>query len=106
MWPTHTPTDRDGTTWQGHMRVRVRVRWGNIAEVGVVREVSIMNFEFIEGGETRDKVVKFGWVGITDEEVVNNKEKRGGVSVMAEEHGGGGFGVAVLGKEGDKAELG
>jgi hypothetical protein len=38
-----------------------------------------MNFEFIEGGETRDKVVKFGWVGITDEEVVNNKEKRGGV---------------------------
>ncbi len=25
---------------------------------------------------------------------------------MAEEHGGGGFGVAVLGKEGDKAKLG
>ena len=25
---------------------------------------------------------------------------------MAEEHGGGGFGVAVLGKEGDKTELG
>jgi hypothetical protein len=65
-----------------------------------------MNFEFIEGGETRDKVVKFGWVGITDEEVINNKEKRGGVGVMAEEHGVGGFGVAVLGKEGDKAELG
>ncbi len=47
-----------------------------------------MNFEFIEGGETRDKVVKFEWVGITDEEVVNNnKGKRGGVGVMAEEHG-------------------
>ncbi len=65
-----------------------------------------MNFEFIEGRETRDKVVKFGWVGITDEEVGNNKGKRDGVGVMAEEHGGGGFGVAVLGKEGDKAELG
>jgi hypothetical protein len=51
-----------------------------------------MNFEFIERGETRDKVVKFGWVGITDEKVVNNKGKRGGVGVMAEEHGGGGFG--------------
>ncbi len=38
-----------------------------------------MNFEFIEGRETRDKVVKFGGVGITDEEVVNNKGKRGGV---------------------------
>ncbi len=32
-----------------------------------------MNFEFIEGGEARDKVVKFGWVEITNEEVVNNK---------------------------------
>ncbi len=51
-------------------------------------------------------MVKFGWVGITDEEVVNNKGKRGGVGVMAEEQGDGGFGVAVLGKEGDKAELG
>ncbi len=65
-----------------------------------------MNFEVIEGGQTRDKVVKFGWVGITDEEVVNDKGKRGGVGVVAEEHGGGGFGVVVLGKEGDKAELG
>ena len=50
-------------------------------------------------------MVKFGWVGVTDEEVVNNKGKRGGVGVMAEEHGGGGFGVAVLGKEGDKTKL-
>ena len=36
-----------------------------------------MNFEFIEGRETRDKVVKFGGVGITDEEIVNNKGKCG-----------------------------
>ena len=65
-----------------------------------------MNFEFIEGRETRDKVVKFGGVGIADEEIVNNKGKRGGVGVVAEKHGGGGFGVAVLGKEGDKSKLG
>ncbi len=65
-----------------------------------------MNFEFIEGSETGDKVVKFEWVGVTDEEVVNNKGERGGVGVVAEEHGCGGFGVAVLGKEGDKTKLG
>ncbi len=65
-----------------------------------------MNFDFIKGRETGDKVVKFGWVGITDEKVVNNKGKRGGVGVVAEELGGGGFGVAVLGKEGDKTKLG
>ncbi len=70
-----------------------------------MREVSL-NFEFIEGRETVDKVVKFEWVGVTDEEVVNNKGERGGVGVVAEEHGGGGFGVAVLGKEGDKTKLG
>ena len=64
-----------------------------------------MNFEFIEGRETRDKVVKFGGVGITDEEIVNNKGKCGGVGVVAEKHGGGCFGVAVLGKEGDKTKL-
>jgi hypothetical protein len=58
-----------------------------------------MNFEFIEGGETGYKVVKF-------EEIVYYEGENGGVGVMAEEHGGGGFGVAVLGKEGDKAELG
>ena len=40
-------------------------------------------------------MVKFGWVG-----------ERGGVGVVAEEHGGGGFGVAVLGKEGYKTKLG
>ncbi len=65
-----------------------------------------MNFEFIEGRETRDKVVKFGGVGITDEEIVNNKGKSDGVGVVAEEHGGGCFGVAVVGKEGDKTKLG
>ncbi len=65
-----------------------------------------MNFEFIERRETGDKVVKFGWVGVTDEEVVNKKGKRGGVGVVAEEHGGGGFRVAVLGTEGDKTKLG
>jgi hypothetical protein len=54
-----------------------------------------MNFEFIEGRETRDKVVKFGGVGITDEEIVNNKGKSGGVGVVAEEHGGGGRQVEV-----------
>ncbi len=64
-----------------------------------------MNFEFIEGRETRDKVVKFGGVGITDKEIVNNKGKCGGVGVVAEKHGGGCFGVAVLGKEGDKTKL-
>ena len=63
-----------------------------------------MNFEFIEGGETRDKVIKFGGVGVADEEVVNNKGKRGGVGVVAEKHGGGGFGVAVLGKEGARQD--
>jgi hypothetical protein len=36
-----------------------------------------MNLEFLEGGETRDTVVKFGWVGVTDKEVVNDKRKRG-----------------------------
>ena len=65
-----------------------------------------MNLEFIEGRETRDKVVKFGGVGITDEEIVNDKGKRGGVGVVSEEHGGGSLREAVLGKEGDKAKLG
>jgi hypothetical protein len=48
-----------------------------------------MNFGFIEGGETGNKMIMFG-----------------GVGVMAEEHRGGGFSVAVWVKEGDKAELG
>ncbi len=65
-----------------------------------------MNFEFIEGGEARYKVVKFGGLRIANEEIVHDEKKSGGVGVMAEEHGGRDFGVAVLGKEGDKAELG
>jgi hypothetical protein len=65
-----------------------------VAEVGVVRKV-FMNFEFIEGRETGDKVmVKFRRVGIADEEVVYDKEEGGGVSVVTEKHGGGGFRVS------------
>ncbi len=56
------------------------------------------NFEFIEGREARYKVVKFGGVRIADEEIVHYEGESSGVGVMAEEHGGGGFGVAVLGK--------
>ena len=58
-----------------------------------------MNFELIEGGEARYKVVKFGGVGIADEETVHYEGESSGVGVMAEEHGGGGLGVAMLGKE-------
>jgi hypothetical protein len=65
-----------------------------------------MNFEFIEGRKTGYKVVKFGGVRIVDEEIVNYEGESGGVGVMAEEHGRGSFVVAVLSKEGDKAELG
>ncbi len=50
-------------------------------------------------------MVKFRGVRIADKEVIY-KEEGGGVSVMAEKHGGGGFRVAVLSEEGDKAELG
>jgi hypothetical protein len=64
-----------------------------------------MNFELIEGGEARYKVVKFKGVRIANEEIVHHEGESSGVGVMAEEHGDGGFGVAVLGKEGDKAEL-
>ena len=51
-------------------------------------------------------MVKFGGVGITDEEIVNDKGKRGGVGVVAEKHGGGRFGETVLGKKSDKTNLG
>ena len=51
-------------------------------------------------------MVKFRGVGITDEEIVNNKGKCGGVGVVAEEHGGGGFREAMLCEGGDKTELG
>ncbi len=48
-----------------------------IAKVGVVGKVS-MNFEFIEGGEARYKVVKFEWVRIVDEEIVHDEGESGG----------------------------
>ena len=56
-----------------------------------------MNLKFIEGGKARHKVVKFRGVGVANKEVVDGEGKGGGVGVVAEEHRGGGFGVAVLG---------
>ena len=56
-----------------------------------------MNLKFIEGGKAGYKVVKFRGVGVANEEVVDSESEGGGVSVVAEEHRGGGFRVAVLG---------
>ena len=56
-----------------------------------------MNLKFIEGGKARHKVVKFRGVGVANKEVVDGEGKGGGVGVVAEEHRGGGFRVAVLG---------
>ena len=56
-----------------------------------------MNLKFIEGGEAGDKVIEFGGVGVANEEVVDRESEGGGVSVVAEEHRGRGFRVAVLG---------
>ena len=56
-----------------------------------------MNLKLIEGGQARHKVVKFSGVGITDKKIVDGKGEGGGMSVVAEEHRGGGFRVAVLG---------
>ncbi len=42
-------------------------------------------------------MVEFRGVRIAYKEVVDNKGEGGGVSVVAEEHRGGRFGVAVLG---------
>ena len=56
-----------------------------------------MNLKFIEGGKAGHKVIKFGGVGVANEEVVYGKGEGGGVGVVAEEHRGGGFRVAVLG---------
>ncbi len=64
-----------------------------------------MNFEFIEGRQTGDKVVKFRGVRIADKEVVYGKGEGGGVGVVAEKHGVGSFSVPMLGEEGDKAVL-
>ena len=55
-----------------------------------------MNLKFIEGGKARYKVVKFRGVGVADKEIVDGKGEGGGVGVVAEEHRGGGFRVAVL----------
>ncbi len=45
-------------------------------------------------------------MGIADEEIVHYKGESSGVGVVAEKHGGVGFGEAVLGEEGNKTELG
>ena len=65
-----------------------------------------MNLKFIEGGQAGHKVIKFRGVGVANEKVVYGKGEGGGVGVVAEEHRGGSFGVAVLGKKGNKAKLG
>ncbi len=64
-----------------------------------------MNLKFIEGGKARHKVIEFGGVGVANKEVVDGEGEGGGVGVVAEEHRGGGFGVAVLGEKRDKAKL-
>ncbi len=56
-----------------------------------------MNIKFIEGGKAEYKVVKFRGVGVAYKKVVDGKVKGSGVGVVAEEHRGGGFRVAVLG---------
>ena len=56
-----------------------------------------MNLKFIEGGKAGHKVIKFGGVGVADKKVVYGKGEGGGMGVVAEEHRGRGFGVAVLG---------
>jgi hypothetical protein len=81
--------------------------WGvsdGISEIDVARGV-YMHLKFVEEGETRYKVVEFRRVGIANKEFIDNKGEGGGVGVVAEEHGGGGFGVPVLGEEGDKSKL-
>jgi hypothetical protein len=56
-----------------------------------------MNLKFIEGGKAGYKVVKFRGVGVAYKKVVDGKGEGGGVGVVAEEHRGGGFRIAVLG---------
>ena len=55
-----------------------------------------MNLKFIEGGKAGHKVIKFGGVGVANEKIVDCKGEGGGVGVVAEEHRGGGFSIAVL----------
>jgi hypothetical protein len=56
-----------------------------------------MDLKFIEGGKAGYKVVEFIGVGVAYKEVIDSKGEGGGVSVVLEEHRGGGFRVAVLG---------
>ncbi len=65
-----------------------------------------MNFKFIEGRKTCNRVVEFRGVGVAYKEVVHNKGEGGGVGVVSEEHGVGSLREAVLGNEGDKTKLG
>ncbi len=51
-------------------------------------------------------MVKFRGVGIANKEFIYGKGEGGGVDMVAEKHGGGGFSVAVLGEDKDNAELG
>ena len=46
-----------------------------------------MNFKFIEGRKTCNKVVEFRGVRVSYKEVVHNKGEGGGVGVVSEEHG-------------------
>jgi hypothetical protein len=116
MWPTHTPKDRDGTAWQGHSRAwrglcRVRVRWwkfnshwysrGRCYERGLYEKLLVH-----KGKRDRRQGGQIRMGGNSGQGSRQKKGKRGGVGVVGEEHGNGGFAVAVLGKEGDKAELG
>jgi hypothetical protein len=45
-------------------------------------------------------------MGVAYKEVVYDEGEGGGVSVVAEEHGGGCFRVPMLGEESDKTKLG
>ncbi len=57
-----------------------------------------MNLKFIESGKAGYKVVEFRGVGVLAyKEVIDSKGEGGGVGVVAEEHRGRGFRVAVLG---------
>jgi hypothetical protein len=57
-----------------------------------------MNLKFIESRKAGYKVVEFRGVGVVDKEIIDSKgECDGRVSVVAEEHRGGGFRVAVFG---------
>jgi len=56
-----------------------------------------MNLKFIESRKAGYNVVELRGMGVADKEIINSKGEGGGVSVVAEEHRGGGFRVAVLG---------